>query len=308
MRKILSDPKAREKPCLRCGTSLRQHLDHRHCPTCGLSVWLSLNANDTLELSSPRWLGAMASGAAVLAFAQVVALAAYLLTLEYQYQLAKAIVPDPETDLEGFVDYFTPHAPPQMLLLAAVVIGVFFLVNSAGMVILSVHERRHPDRLKGPRLWLRLGAGVGVLVGLGIGAWGVRGLTGAGVRTNEGLAYLCEGVFILCGLITWVVIRHLATRGGHSGISRLCGYLLFLPLLAFLKATPFLGFYALYWLTPLLSLVPLAYIPLSIYLLAHTAWFTSRAIPQARATWHSETCDPSMAQNRMPSPTAVQYR
>ena len=39
---IKSDRRAREKPCLRCGYSLRR-IDSTHCPECGLSVWLSLN-------------------------------------------------------------------------------------------------------------------------------------------------------------------------------------------------------------------------------------------------------------------------
>ena len=53
---IKSDPRAREKPCIRCGYSLRKVTDSIHCPECGLAVWLSLNNNDTLENSNPDWL------------------------------------------------------------------------------------------------------------------------------------------------------------------------------------------------------------------------------------------------------------
>jgi ribosomal protein S27AE len=49
VKQFQSDARAREKPCLRCGTSLRKNLDDKYCPECGLSVWLSLNLNDTLE-------------------------------------------------------------------------------------------------------------------------------------------------------------------------------------------------------------------------------------------------------------------
>src|SRR3954466_6376187 len=70
---IKSDPRAREKPCLRCGYSLRK-IDATHCPECGLSVWLSLNNNDGLDASRPEWLRRMATALWILAGAQGVAL------------------------------------------------------------------------------------------------------------------------------------------------------------------------------------------------------------------------------------------
>jgi len=70
VKQFTSDPRAREKPCLRCGTSLRKNLDDKYCPQCGLSVWLSLNPNDTLEWSNPPWLRKAAKGATILAIAQ----------------------------------------------------------------------------------------------------------------------------------------------------------------------------------------------------------------------------------------------
>src|SRR5215210_3130796 len=80
VKQFTSDPRAREKPCLRCGTSLRKNLDDKYCPECGLSVWLSLNPNDTLEWSNPPWLRRSAKGAMLLAIAQPLAFVAYLLT------------------------------------------------------------------------------------------------------------------------------------------------------------------------------------------------------------------------------------
>src|SRR5687767_15825931 len=95
---IKSDPRAREKPCLRCGLSLRKLLDAKHCPQCGLSVWLSLNQNDTMDWSNPAWLRAMSIGAAIMAPAQLLALAAYVflglplpMALEKRYAYAASL-------------------------------------------------------------------------------------------------------------------------------------------------------------------------------------------------------------------------
>src|SRR4051812_27366048 len=81
VREFRSDPRAREKPCLRCGRSLRKNLDDRHCPDCGLSVWMSLNANDSLAYSNADWLRKAARGAWVMAAIQLVAYAAYFVAL-----------------------------------------------------------------------------------------------------------------------------------------------------------------------------------------------------------------------------------
>src|SRR5258706_15986243 len=67
---VKSDPKAREKPCLRCGYSLRKIMDARNCPECGLSVWVSLNQNDSLDWSRPEWLRGISLAALVMAAAQ----------------------------------------------------------------------------------------------------------------------------------------------------------------------------------------------------------------------------------------------
>src|SRR5213592_429230 len=74
---IKADQRGREKPCLRCGYSLRKITDSNHCPECGLSVWLSLNQNDTLEMSNPDWLRRMAMGLWIMAAASLVAAVAY---------------------------------------------------------------------------------------------------------------------------------------------------------------------------------------------------------------------------------------
>ncbi len=66
-----SDERARLRPCLRCGYSLRNNLDAKRCPECGLNVWLSLTKNNALNMSNPDWLRRMAIGSLVLAIASV---------------------------------------------------------------------------------------------------------------------------------------------------------------------------------------------------------------------------------------------
>ena len=56
---------------------------------------------------------------------------------------------------------------------------------------------------------------------------------------------LVEIVFAGCAFCCWFWLRPIARRAGRSGLARLCGYLLFLPVLPFLKAAPFLGIYAI---------------------------------------------------------------
>jgi hypothetical protein len=72
MGKILTiDERAKLRPCLRCGYSLRSNLDAKRCPECGLTVWLSLTRNNALDMSNPDWLRRMTIGSWVLGIACV---------------------------------------------------------------------------------------------------------------------------------------------------------------------------------------------------------------------------------------------
>src|SRR3954451_20694689 len=139
---VKSDPKAREKPCLRCGYSLRKLLDARNCPECGLSVWVSLNQNDSLDWSRPDWLRGIALGAFIMAGAEALGLLmAGLVVMPWMW---------------GW------HA-------SAWVVAVYLIALGAGMVLLGAPEKRYPDKLKGYR-WFVVGSGiVGALFGVMMG-------------------------------------------------------------------------------------------------------------------------------------------
>ena len=69
------DQRARLKPCLRCGYSLRNNIDARNCPECGLAVRISLANDDSLHMSNPAWLRRLALGAAAFLVAHILLLA-----------------------------------------------------------------------------------------------------------------------------------------------------------------------------------------------------------------------------------------
>ena len=308
VKQFTSDARAREKPCLRCGTSLRKNLDDKYCPECGLSVWLSLNPNDTLEWSNPPWLRRSAKGAALLALAQPLAFIAYLLaalgtvtsmfgaysdfaleTGEHDQELmAAATQPG---GLEAF-EAAQASATSVPLAIAAVVAGVYFLINGAGLVLLTTNEERYPDRVKPVRYGAQIAAAVSGLLGVALIAMGLPRLaSGWPVHSMNStlLMLLTELTFAGCAFVTWLWLRRIAVRAGQPFLSKLCGYLLFLPILPFIKAAPFLGIWFLYMLAPLAYILPILYIPLSIYLFIRFALLLSRAAPEAEKSWASET-------------------
>jgi hypothetical protein len=313
VKQFTSDPRAREKPCLRCGTSLRKNLDDKYCPQCGLSVWLSLNPNDTLEWSNPPWLRKSAKGATILAIAQPLAFVAYLLVALGAFVSAFTADPDFAID-SGLHDAELATAstqPAEMarltqqwqeayanatsipVAIGIVAAGVYFLINAAGLVLLTSHEERYPDRMKTVRHGSRIVAGASALLGLALIMVGVPRLTSGWRLYGPGsslLLFIAELAFAACACCAWLWLRRIAQRAGKPFLSKLCGYLLFLPVLPFLKAAPFLGLYFLTFLiVPLLYVLPVLYIPLSVYLLIRFALLMSRAAPEAEKSWASET-------------------
>lgn len=315
MRQILSDPRAREKPCLRCGRSLKKVLDDRHCPDCGLSLWISLNPNDSLEWSNARWLRATAQGAWLLAASQLIALAAYGTALagyaaaelhsmlEYDdldYEDLPAMATQgvaatqPATMQAALAHareaYYAATSVP--VAIAAALLGVYFLVSAVGLLRLSTHEQRYPDRSKTARLWARIAAGVSAIVGVGLVALALPRLRSGWpvhAMSSTFVLILCELTFAGSACCAWVILRRVARRAGKGSLAKLCGWLLFLPALAFVKAVPFIGLWIFMLARPLVDLLPLAYLPLAVYLFVRFALLLHRAIPDAERAWASET-------------------
>jgi hypothetical protein len=149
-KRIVNDPRARDKPCLRCGYSLRKLEEARHCPECGLAVWLSLNGNDSLEFSNPLWLRRQSLACGLLALAQSVA------SLTWSAFFAAWLFAPPDR-LEFYLS-------PKWFYVAQ---DAYLLLFAIPLFMLETHERRYPDTLKVLRRTLLV---FGVL-GLALGAW-----------------------------------------------------------------------------------------------------------------------------------------
>ena len=168
---IKSDPRAREKPCLRCGYSLRKITDSNYCPECGLSVWLSLNQNDTLEMSRPEWIRQMTAGLWILAVASLLALVAlapvtvrefrYMVYRQRLFQAMRADEQDPNKWAQ--IARARPAYDPNLM--HAVLLGgaAAFAAYQAGLLVLTSDEKRYPDHLAHFRIGARVVTGLAAL-------------------------------------------------------------------------------------------------------------------------------------------------
>jgi hypothetical protein len=277
---VKSDKRAREKPCLRCGYSLRR-IDALHCPECGLSVWRSLNANDALEWSNPPWLAKLAVACTVLAVVQVIGIVAYVLS-----DISIVMILRHMPRLMVWWLRFWPWSP----LIAA----AYQVPLAAGLVLLSANEGRHPDKCKPFRWACRIVAAVCTLAALVSLVSLVNGMMPL-ARPGWGMFWTASQVVLKASIIAGVLaafayLRKLAQRIPHGRVAKVCGWMLLVPLLSLVKTVPFFAMrFAFDLFGVLFACLPLIYLPVSAGMLM---WFANefrKASVAAEKGWASET-------------------
>jgi hypothetical protein len=275
---IKSDPRARLRPCLRCGYSLRNVPDARVCPECGLSVWLTLSGNDDLEMSNPEWLARLALGSLALAAAHgvllmgVIALHAWLLI----------------ANEDSLLRYDPLSAAP-------FVGGAYLALCGAGLILLGGDEGRIPERARGLRRATQL---VGA-VALASGAWFVAPYHR--LHTPMFLVLLAATVPAVIG---WAYLQQLARRIPSRRIELFAQYLWIAVAVTFASVV-FRGTHWAMWVVyepwskfvVVWTLFLLIYPMLSIAMFAHLARTFHTASKASRKNWDSDpTPAPAPAQ------------
>ncbi len=280
---VLSDPRSREKPCIRCGYSLRGNLDARHCPECGLSVWLSLNQNEDLDWSSPAWTSSLSLASLIMAGVQILGMLAWILLILPSQSLAN------------------------QLPAARILTGLYFIAYHTTMLtLLCRHENRFPDRLKTHRTASQIISIIAILAGLflivqalpllHVGAIAPparprlrpRGAAVPGLGMDFWLFFV-ELTFAASIIATWTFFRRLARRIPNPTVTRISGWILLMPLIPLSKAVPFLTLYLAYQFSWLFALAPVVYFPATAILLAWFARTFKRCSRHAAENWTRET-------------------
>ena len=268
---VKSDPRAREKPCLRCGYSLRKIVDSTHCPECGLSIWLSLNSNDALDWSHPEWLRRMSAAAWIMAVAQLIGLAAVVLL----WREHPAAVQFPMAGSQIALPMVIPPPPPHFRF-TGLCAGGYLLMYNAALLLLAVDEGRYPDKWRSYRWAGRITAGAGILIGsyLVLSA------------SNE---FLFRVSLLASAVATFAYLRKLAARIPNSLLVRICSIVLFVPVLSLLKTVPILWYFAAIQFLGILEYLPWIYLPASVVLFGWFAVLFRRSAISAAEGWLKET-------------------
>jgi hypothetical protein len=265
---IQSDARSREKPCLRCGYSLRKLADSRHCPECGLSVWLSLNNNDVLDASNPAWLRRMSLAAWAMAGITTVAILAMAATW-----------------------IGTIGGTPSSSTIQTLIVGFFIIAYHAALWGLAAHEQRYPDRLKVYRIAAQSIAVIGVIAGFMLLCFGLDRIVTRGgpmlllASWDLPLRVIC----IASAFSTFAFLRKLAQRMMNSRLTRLTGYLLLGPVTSLVLAWPLLVFYLAGEILWVIKYLPWVYYPASVALLVWYARAFHRCADRAEEHWAAET-------------------
>jgi hypothetical protein len=161
--------------------------------------------------------------------------------------------------------------------------AVYLLAYHAGMFMLTWNERRYPDRLKGWRVasWV-----VGAIAGL----FALLLLVWALSLVGYGLLYTAMNIVILAGVFVALgYLRRLARRIPNSTLARVCGWLMFVPVVPFLKVFPFFGVYLIMRSLWIAEFLPLIFLPVTAVLFAWFAIQFRRAAVSAEKSWEAET-------------------
>ena len=266
---IKSDPIARSKPCLRCGYSLRKIVDSRNCPECGLSIWLSLNGSNALDLSNPQWLRHLARGSMLMSAAQVPIVIILVMMLTQQNAMASLLF---------------------------VAIGLHLLIHCGGLLLLLNSEGCHPDTSRTLRRFGRFTSFLGAIIGLWLLFLALDRSPGE-VSQSFAASGIGTSAVILSALITWLYLKRLARRlkDPNRAIVRICGYMILVTLLPVAKAVMVGDYFLIVWFEWLVARLPWVYFPCAAGLFA---WFARAFLQAARVAerhWALETEAPSVA-------------
>jgi hypothetical protein len=258
-----------------------------------LSVWLSLNNNDTLDASNPAWLRGMAVALCVIAVSGLLAFAAQIprtadayRVMQFQQERSRAVrqaakLSDDDPNKWSAVIAAMNKAPrPNYdLLRISEVLGAAALAGWLGGVLaLTGREGRYPDRLVTYRVLGRVLCGFGALA-LILTALHVSRreppLTGFGQT-------LSRLTFLLAGVVAWAYLRQIARRAPHKGLARAGTWMTFVPFAAL-----FYGFIrdARWMPDPITPLYALASVPLAVWF----ALVLKREAGLADRHWAAET-------------------
>jgi hypothetical protein len=255
-------------------------------------VWLSLNQNDTLDMSNPEWLRRMALGVWILAVASVVAVVAFapaslqmFRTMEYRQRLHQAIreaeqMGDDADATAKWVAAFQSIPRPQpdyRVVRISLLVGAAALVAyQAGMVILTSNENRYPDRLAGLRIGARVIAG---FAGLAVILMFFQMLRPTPLGFPEWMTRL---VAVAGGMLTWGYLRQMARRLPHKTLTRVSAWMTLAPLISlvysFIRNSD--------WLP---DVIPLLYLPVSAALFIWFAILLRQAAQTSDRNWAAET-------------------
>src|SRR5688572_11341491 len=161
---LKADPRARLKPCLRCGYSLRNITDARNCPECGLAIRLSLSGDDALDVSRPEWVRG-------LSVALAVSVVPHLLVLG----VVVAALLEAAVNGRAMFVFRRALAPTPPVVFA---VGACLIVRGIALLLLARPEGRVPDVMRGLRRTLAGFAYAAVVGGVGLFAMAAAGRRG----------------------------------------------------------------------------------------------------------------------------------